>query len=911
MYEHQITGIKWLASLYGKGRGGILGDDMGLGKTMQCAAFLAALFDGGHIRHAMIVAPKTLLSHWEKELAVCGLSRDTHQYMGSSQVERDDTLQRVMHGKGVLLTTYGMLQHNAASLASPPARAFRSRRDLDGLDESYRWDVIFFDEGHKLKNPKMQLVQKVKEVPAALRIIISGTPIQNNLMEMHALFDIACPGLLGDARDFKDEFERYIAAGTDKCATMRAREMGSSRAAQLRARLGPYFLRRDKKDILKPSRDAQDKATPEEGGKAGPAQPPSCGRKNDFIVWLQLQGYQRTLYKEFLTSKAVRAALNQTGSALAALTVLKKICDHPCLLTDRQHPPGTSAGQLLQQLTEEGHQTLIFSQSRLMLDMLEAAVRQASWKFCRIDGTVSSAAERHERVQRFQTDPSIPIFLLTSQVGGLGLTLTAADRVIILDPAWNPSVDNQSVDRACRIGQTRDVVIYRLITCGTIEEKIYRKQVYKGALSRTGTDEADPFRYFSHQELRQLFSVDDAGLTKSVTQQQLHDLHAAQRDASAKVLDHLDGLATLTGFAGISDHDLLFSKPAEELREQLEGPGTKHPPGYRSGRRWAGINEITDSFTSSVSLKEPQAHERQAEGGSASQVGHIRAQLDRQRALAASTSLNLPDGGRRLAARIQQLEAELVALTGPAGPSTSLPLEPIDLIGPATPIIDMTSAPLPATVLRPLHGIPAVSNPQPTINLDPASNRPLPRRVEAAGATDLTENDSDSVRGVECMHGGQPSCGPEPVTGASMPAVDLTDARDMPSNGLRPVEAASIDGLTDMLQQQLSITPLASQPDPHHGHRASSKGQAGTRLDQLQPCSKVAPSLQLYPGVQGREPAGTSGMPSKYCAILASEVCRRDLPDGGLKLKEKAKAVQARREQLKKVLQAQPAAEAL
>ena len=102
-------------------------------------------------------------------------------------------------------------------------------------------------------------------------------------------------------------------------------------------------------------------------------------------------------------------------------------------------------------------------------------------------------------MQRFQTDSTIPIFLLTSQVGGLGLTLTAADRVIILDPAWNPSLDNQSVDRACRIGQTRDVVVHRLITCGTIEEKIYRKQVYKGALSRTGTDEADPFRYFSHQ----------------------------------------------------------------------------------------------------------------------------------------------------------------------------------------------------------------------------------------------------------------------------------------------------------------------------------------------------------------------------------------------------------------------------
>ena len=286
--------------------------------------------------------------------------------------------------------------------------------------------------------------------------------------------------------------------------------------------------------------------------------PTQLGSKNDLIVWIPLRPAQRRLYKKFLKSGPVRAALNKTGSALSAINVLKKICDHPALClsvakstaadaaatssftrspskspssgkggkgggggeeeegeekeednegkqaavmaavaaaglteTDLDGDPEASGKaaflmSLLRHLADAGHRTLVFSQSRAMLDVLEKAARSDGHNLVRIDGNVP-ADERHARVERFQSDPDIPLALLTSQVGGLGLTLTAADRVVIYDPSWNPASDSQSVDRAYRIGQTRDVVVYRLVTCGTVEEKVYRRQVFKGGLSRAAT----------------------------------------------------------------------------------------------------------------------------------------------------------------------------------------------------------------------------------------------------------------------------------------------------------------------------------------------------------------------------------------------------------------------------------------
>ncbi|MEW5301956.1 MAG: hypothetical protein WDW36_004779 [Sanguina aurantia] len=694
LFPHQRTGLSWLWSLHLSKQGGILGDDMGLGKTMQCAAFIAGMLESGLAQRVLIVAPKTLLLHWEKELAVCGVGRLTHGFYGSSESERASSLAAVSRRGGVLLTTYGMVQHNSGQLRQAGVARCSSKLvplKHTSLVAAAAWDMMFLDEGHKVKNPRMKLVAALQEIPV------------NNLMELHALFDFCCPGLLGERRTFKQHYELPITTGQDRNATPRQRQAGGAIAAELRERIAPVFLRREKKDVLQSAPSASDS-----GSKPAPAESsPTCemaspataassssgsgstgsssaaqtiSRKNDLVVWLQLKPLQRHIYESFLHSEDVRAAMDQTQTALAALGVLKKVCDHPALLSknaasnviaggqrwargsqkapagrgkaalpkqrrgkqldsdgdfiddgdsdrgsedsddsgssseggstqrakdshEKQRPPpqgvqwdmsqGGIEASLLQELEHrgadascktafvlamlpvlfaEGHRTLIFSQSVVMLNILQAGVVAQGLRFCRIDGSLSKPEDRQEQVRLFQTTPGIAVFLLTSQVGGLGLTLTAADRVIIIDPAWNPSVDNQAVDRAYRIGQTRDVVVYRLITCGTVEEKIYRKQVFKGGLSRTGTEEGVQFRYFSQVELQDLFKVTDEGLASSETQRQLHALHASQRRASAQLQEHLTFLATLEGYAGISDHDLLFStRPAEEVHTAEQG----------------------------------------------------------------------------------------------------------------------------------------------------------------------------------------------------------------------------------------------------------------------------------------------------------------------------------------------------
>ncbi|KAG2499868.1 hypothetical protein HYH03_002159 [Edaphochlamys debaryana] len=695
LFPHQIEGVKWLWGLYERGMGGILGDDMGLGKTMQCSAFLAGLLGSKLGRRILVVAPKTLLPHWLKELAVCGLGSVSREYLGSSESERSAALRSVLgpYGRGVLVTTYGMVQHNASSLAAG------------------EWDMMLLDEGHKIKNPKMKLVAELKKLKPKVHIIISGTPIQNNLMEMHALFDFTTPGLLGDAAYFKKAYERPITKGLDKDATAEERRKGADLAAALRVKTTEFFLRREKKDVLPetsaPSAEAsgggrqssgetgggssgaEDSGTQSgsqrgAGSQAGGAKVRGLPRKNDLVVWMQLTAMQLKWYRRLLNSDSVKNVLNEKASPLAAITMLKKMCDHPALIsknaakeaiqgahkwakdTSRGRKGGRSvAGRgrprsslddfivdsdedeeeeeegssdeaeeasgsdsdgagpsgrrpaaldgaldaeleagalgdqrsldrellrelkeagpdascktafvlaLLERLHGAGHRTLVFSQSKVMLSILEAGVKQMRLDFCRIDGDVASAEERQALVSRFQNSKTIPVFLLTSQVGGLGLTLTAADRVIIVDPAWNPSIDNQSVDRAYRMGQTRDVVVYRLITCGTVEEKIYRKQVFKGGLSKTGTEDGIQFRYFTQTELRDLFTLKDEELKESKTQRHLHDLHAHQRNATPELTAHLQELTAMQGVAGIHDHNLLFTqRPAEPAPTAAEG----------------------------------------------------------------------------------------------------------------------------------------------------------------------------------------------------------------------------------------------------------------------------------------------------------------------------------------------------
>nr|POE55149.1 protein chromatin remodeling 24 [Quercus suber] len=528
LYPHQSDGLRWLWALHCQGKGGILGDDMGLGKTMQ--------------------------------------------------------------DKGVLLTTYDIVRNNSKSL----------RGDYDFEDEdsedSVTWDYMILDEGHLIKNPSTQRAKSLLEIPSAHRIIISGTPLQNNLKELWALFNFCCPELLGDKKWFKEKFEYAILRGNEKKATDREKRIGSAVAKELRERIQPYFLRRLKSEVFN-----------EENSKTTA----KLSKKNEVIVWLRLTSCQRQLYEAFLKSELVLSAFD--GSPLAALTILKKICDHPLLLTKRAaedvlegmesmlKPEDVHMAEklamhiadvaetddleekhdiisckiyfilsLLDNLIREGHRVLIFSQTRKMLDLIQNSIVSKGYEFLRIDGT-TKASDRVKIVNDFQKGVGASIFLLTSRVGGLGLTLTRADRVIVVDPAWNPSTDNQSVDRAYRIGQTKDVIVYRLMTCGTVEEKIYRKQIFKGGLFKTATEHKEQIRYFNQQDLRDLFSLPEQGFDVSVTQKQLHKEHDCHHIMDDYLKAHIEFLQT-QGIAGVSHHSLLFSKtePVQLVKEEEE-----------------------------------------------------------------------------------------------------------------------------------------------------------------------------------------------------------------------------------------------------------------------------------------------------------------------------------------------------
>lgn len=736
LYPHQRDGLEWFWSLHTKGMGGILGDDMGLGKTMQVAAFLAGLFCTQNIKCALIVAPKTLIAHWVKELKVVGLSRKTQDYSGTSVKAREYALQHVLQMGGVLLTTYDMVRCNFKAL----------RGDYDGRDgygdtsdDIVTWDYVILDEGHLVKNPNTQRAKALREIPSAHRVVISGTPIQNHLQEMWALFDFCCPNLLGDRKEFRDMYERQILAGSDKNASDRQKRIGIAVAEELRQKFAPFFLRRLKSEVFPESENKEER---------------KLSRKNDLIVWLPLSERQERLYRAFLNSNAAVETLATGKQVLSALTVMKKICDHPLLLTKRaaieiaegmegyldtediqaaeamtcslagmvEDDEDRSARSckidfimsLLGNLVVEGHRTLIFAQTRKMLNIIQDEVLDRGWIFRRIDGTIK-AAEREQCVQEFQSDEEIPLFLLTSQVGGLGLTLTGADRVVIVDPAWNPSTDNQSVDRAYRIGQKNDVVVYRLMTCGTIEEKIYRKQVFKGHLMKVATEKKNQMRYFSQGELGEMFKVPETGFRVSLTQQQLHKEHYSQRKIDGGLQAHLEFLEGL-GIAGVSHHDLLFTKEAEPLPPPgLEDQDLKASWEPRN-LTYAGQPYKATSKPENYVWEAPQAMGRgilaSATAGLGSRnvdnnnwlkVQFLRSKLERLcRTLDDKALLSrLPDGGSSIERKIQETEDELSMAELNAGSKENIGAQLPSRPAAPIPVVDLSAEKIRTATNRP------------------------------------------------------------------------------------------------------------------------------------------------------------------------------------------------------------------
>ena len=481
LFDYQRTGVKWLWELYTQRAGGIIGDEMGLGKTIQIIAFLAGLHHSGIYRPSIIVCPATVLNQWLRELRTwyppfrVAIFHDS----GSGGQDRGALLRKIRASPaGVLLTTYDQL---------------RLRRD-ELLPIA--WGCAVLDEGHKIRNPDAEVTLVAKQLATVHRLIMTGSPIQNRLTELWSLFDFVFPGKLGTLPVFQAQFSIPIQIGGYANASPLQVAAAYRCAVVLRDLISPYLLRRRKSDVAS-----------------------SLPKKTERVLFCSLTPDQREMYKSYLASKELGDILAGNRAALAGIDVLRKICNHPDLLERSKWEGSADYGavtrsgklQVLETILEHwfqgGHKVLLFTQTQQMLDIIEKlVVSKQEWKFHRMDGSTPVAA-RSRLMDDFNNNPEVFIFLLTTRVGGLGVNLTGADRCIIFDPDWNPSTDAQARERAWRIGQSKEVTVYRLITSGTIEEKVYHRQVYKQFLTDKVLKDPRQKRFFNARDLSDLFTL--------------------------------------------------------------------------------------------------------------------------------------------------------------------------------------------------------------------------------------------------------------------------------------------------------------------------------------------------------------------------------------------------------------------
>ncbi|KAK3296314.1 SNF2 family N-terminal domain-containing protein [Chaetomium fimeti] len=507
LFDYQKTGVQWLAELYAQQVGGIVGDEMGLGKTVQLISFIAALHYSKKLhKPVIVVAPATVLRQWVNEfhrwwpplrvsiLHSSGSGMLNVRDEGEIEDHVDDweekkpsrssttvkrIVDRVVKQGHVLVTTYAGLQTYGDVLIP--------------VD----WGYAVLDEGHKIRNPNTAITIYCKELRTHNRIILSGTPMQNNLTELWSLFDFVYPMRLGTLVAFRNQFEIPIKLGGYANATNLQIMTAQKCAETLKDAISPYLLQRLKADVAA-----------------------DLPKKSEQVLFCKLSKSQRGAYELFLKSEDMASILNRTRQSLYGIDILRKICNHPDLLDPRlKNKPGYTWGDdsksgkmavvksLLPMWKRLGHKTLLFSQGVQMLDVIESFIQRLdNIRYLRMDGK-TPVKQRQTLVDQFNTDPELDVFLLTTKVGGLGVNLTGANRVIIFDPDWNPSTDVQARERAWRLGQKREVTIYRLMTAGTIEEKIYHRQIFKQFLSNKVLKDPKQQTTFNLNDLHDLFSL--------------------------------------------------------------------------------------------------------------------------------------------------------------------------------------------------------------------------------------------------------------------------------------------------------------------------------------------------------------------------------------------------------------------
>eukprot|EP00474_Spongospora_subterranea_P005158 CRZ05616.1 hypothetical protein [Spongospora subterranea] len=499
--RYQQEGVNWLSFLQKFNLHGILCDDMGLGKTLQTVCILASSVSerrrsNQEVLPTLVICPSTLIHHWVEEIGKFCDAADLSgvAYDGSASLRaltRSKVLSNV--GDNVVVMSYQVW-----------------RSDLSYLS-SVRWNYCVLDEGHIIKNPKSKLTEAIKLVRANHRLVLSGTPIQNVVTDLWSIFDFLMPGYLGSSSYFNSKFSKPISLGNSSKASDKDQEASIGALEALHKQVLPFLLRRVKEDVLKdlPEKIIQD-------------------------YYCDLSPLQVELYESFSKSgvaKEVQSELsyeaakaNDSANPQSAkhvfqiLQYLRKLVTHPALVLDHDHPEYERVmAELKQQnrsihdielapkllalqqlLLDSGigveqpsavsqHRVLLFAQLKSVLDIVQEDLfkqHMPNITYLRLDGSMSPA-DRFGVVKRFNADPTIDILLLTTHVGGLGLNLTGADTVIFLEHDWNPSKDLQAMDRAHRIGQTKVVNVYRLITRQTLEEKVMRLQKWKQSLANT------------------------------------------------------------------------------------------------------------------------------------------------------------------------------------------------------------------------------------------------------------------------------------------------------------------------------------------------------------------------------------------------------------------------------------------
>ncbi|KAL7301640.1 hypothetical protein TKK_0005647 [Trichogramma kaykai] len=498
-------------------KGAILADEMGLGKTLQCITLVWTLLKKGPtgkpvIKRALIVAPSSLCGNWNKEFRKWLGSMKISPYVveGKQKVKDFKKTPRAC----VMIISYEMFIRNV--------------EDINDL----KFDLLICDEGHRLKNSEVKTLKSLSQLSCEKRILLTGTPVQNDLEEFYTLANFVSPGILGSFHEYKSYYENPIVVSQRATADEEDIELGQSRAKELHERSKIFILRRTNNLINQ-----------------------YLPQKHELVIFCRLTKEQDNLYELITDYWFNRTLMDVNVMPLAIITALKKVCNHPYLFTSEKTdilneilpnvPTNLSAintsfqysskfkvvQAIIQDLKRTSEKLVLISYFTQTLDLLEKICCTEGLQFCRLDGSTNTS-HRTKLVEKFNSKDNnlIRIFLLSAKAGGTGLNLIGASRLILFDSDWNPANDAQAMARIWRDGQKRSVYIYRLLTTGTIEEKIYQRQISKTSLSEAVVDANHISSLkLSKSELKDLFSLDSK--TISVT----HDLMDCSCSGSGEI----------------------------------------------------------------------------------------------------------------------------------------------------------------------------------------------------------------------------------------------------------------------------------------------------------------------------------------------------------------------------------------